>query len=124
MELTDISISIPIVLLILLGLWLLATVDKRILKKIRKEAHRRNIAIEEIRDPKKSDGTSPFGDVFIFTTTTKILGFSGERVIEKVVTSKKEGKIITHWVLIKTVAFIPVSVEWEEIETPYYKNSF
>lgn len=87
--------------------------EARVIKKIKKDAVRKNRVVKKIRDPEKRDGKSPFSNFRISLGSSHIFGFSGERRYIKIVEAEEEGKIQKYWVQVDTVIFIPSSITWE-----------
>ena len=113
----QILLVLIIALLIIILISVLVSLDTRIIKQIQKEANKKGVGIITIREPEKLDGTNPFGNFDIWIgTSSKILGMSGERIINKIVLVKENDKEEKYWVKIKTTFFMLSDVKWRKIK--------
>jgi len=105
--------TIIIYIHVALVLWVLITLEPRSVKKIKKEAKKRNYSIESIRSPKKDDGENPFSNFSFFFGRSSILGIKGEHNMDKIVIFQKDQNKYTYWVRVKSVFFVPYKVIWK-----------
>lgn len=94
-----------------LGIWVLTTQEKRVERKIYKDALKNGIVIKEIREPILTDGKNPLSKSRIVVgLSSNIFGFRGERMFFKIIKTKKS----KYWVRVDTLFFTPSKVEWSE----------
>lgn len=105
-------------LFILYLLWVLISLEKRVIRKIKKEALKRNLEIKTIRDPKGIDGDSPFTNFRISFGSSQIFGISGARRYVKILEVEQKKKTQKYWVQVDTVFFIPSNIIWHYIPLP------
>lgn len=97
--------------------WIVITVEKRVIRKIEQKASERGFTVKEIRESNNLDGENPFGEIDSWRgTSSKILGFKGERVHNKIVNVEQNGQERIYWVKVKTTSFIPSEVKWHKLD--------
>ena len=99
------------------GLWVLITLENRVEKYIRKKAEQKSLSSIIIRDSTRFDGKHPFEKFEVWLGgSSRIFGFSGERVFYRIVEAKDKGSDQSYWVKVRTSFFMPSSIEWRELK--------
>ena len=94
-------------------IYLISTLDKRVIERIKREGDIRGFDILTIRDTMISDGKNPYKENDIWLGVSSIiLGISGERTYNKIVIVKIKKQSIKYWVKVKSTFFIPLEVDW------------
>lgn len=104
-------------LFIFISLWVLFTLDSRVVKKIKEDGKQKKYKIINIRSPNRFDGKSPFKafDLTLGVSSTMV-GVNGERGYNKIVEVEGSSTLEKYWVKGSTVLFIPLQPEWKKIE--------
>lgn len=106
---------ILIVIFLFFVIRIIVKLESRVIRKIKLDAINKEIEINEIRDPNDLDGKNPFGNFSFSFGSSKILGFSGERLYHKIVIEKNTNGYTKYWVRARTIFFMPSDVDWKKI---------
>ena len=111
----QILLLILITILLFFLIRIIATLENRVIQKIRLDAKDKKIEIHEIREPNELDGKSPFSNFAIWSEGSNIFGFSGERLYSKIIVEKSKQGENKYWVQASTAFFIPSVIYWKKI---------
>lgn len=98
-------------------LWILLSLESRVISKIKKEARDLNLDIKVMRIPNSSDGACPFDEVIINKNgETKILGLRGNHIFNRILEVEKFNEKRKYWVRITTMNFRVKEPEFKRLE--------